>query len=116
MMGCRDFERDLLTAIPDARSRAAVVAVLERWRGLSIYLPFRPKNSRRQQAAANMLENGMDSADITDALRLRFGISDRQARRDLAAAKASFVPNVQTICPPAPQKWELPQQSERTVT
>jgi len=108
MMGCRDFERDLLTAIPDARSRAAVVAVLERWRGLSIYLPFRRKNSRRQQAAANMLENGMPAGDIADALRQRFGISDRQARRDITAARALLVPNVQTSCPPAPQKCERP--------
>ncbi len=116
MMPCRDFERSLLEAICDPRSRAAAVAVLERWRGMSIYLPFRPKNSRRQQAAARMLENGMTAADIADTLRQRFGISDRQARRDIAAARPLLVPNVKKSCPPAAGECELPHSPERTIT
>jgi hypothetical protein len=86
-MASPEFERDLLGAIVDPRSRANVVAVLERWRGISIYLRGRQKNARRQQAAANMLANGMEAADIAAALRERYGICDRQARRDIERAR-----------------------------
>ena len=87
MMACRDFEADLLAAIPDPRSRVNVIATLERWRGMSIYLRSRPEKFRRIQAAANMLANGMDGPEIADALRKRFRISDRTARRDVQRAR-----------------------------
>jgi Mor family transcriptional regulator len=86
-MASPEFERDLMEAIVDPLSRAKVVAVLERWRGVSIYLRSRKKNARREQAARNMIVNGMESPDIADALRQRYGICDRQARRDVRRAR-----------------------------
>ncbi len=90
----RDFERDLLDSISDPRSKVATIATLERWRGRSIYLPARPRNARRQQAALRMLENHMEPGEIAEALQQRFNISDRQARRDIAIARAIGMTNV----------------------
>lgn len=115
MMAREDFECDLLAATADPFLRAKLISILERWRGVPIYLRSRRKNARRQQAARNMLANGMESADIAAALRARFGISDRQARRDIAAARPLLVPNVKKSCPPAPVGCELPQQPKRTT-
>lgn len=114
MRALRDFEQDLLAATADPFLRAKLVAILERWRGVPIYLRSRKKNARRQQAARNMLSNGMASADIAAALRERFLVSDRQARRDIAAARPLLVPNVKKSCPPAPVGCELSHHPKRT--
>jgi hypothetical protein len=114
-MARRDFEIDLLAAITDPLQRAKLIAILERWRGVPIYLRARKKNARRQQAARNMVINGMESADIAAALRERFSITDRTARRDVASAKAALVPNVKKSCPSALLQCELPHSPERTT-
>ncbi len=86
MTRAADFERALLTAIPDPRSRLAAIAVLARFRGKSVYLPTPGKKERRQQAAANMLRT-MAPAEVADVLRERWNISERTARRDVKEAR-----------------------------
>lgn len=93
-MAGRDFEQDLLEAIGDPRSKLAVIKTLERWRGRAIYLAARPRNARRRQAALRMIENGMDPWEIAVALCARFGVSERQARRDIAYARTAQMTNV----------------------
>ena len=79
-----DFERALLDAIRDPRSRIAAIGVLERYRGATIYLPVPPKAERRQRAVWRMCEAGMARDEIIEAARSRWNVSERTIRRDLA--------------------------------
>lgn len=81
------FIRDLVDNMPTASAKLAVVSVLAKWSGQTIYLPTESKAGRRQRAAENMLANGMTPAAIVDALRQRFGISQRTAQRDVKSAR-----------------------------
>jgi Mor family transcriptional regulator len=93
MTGAR-FVQDLVSAMPSPQARMILIAVLARYEGRSIHLPRTPKAERRQQAASNMLGNHMDTAKIVSALVERFGISDRQAHRDIKAARQNGKTNV----------------------
>lgn len=52
-----------------------------------MYLPTSNKTERRVRAAASMLGNGMQPAEITAALRERFRVTLRTAQRDLDKAR-----------------------------
>jgi Mor family transcriptional regulator len=82
------FCRRLIDSIPDARSRAILIMELAKWGGKTLYLPAGPKRSaRRVSAARNMLNNGMSVAESALAIHERFGISLRQAQRDVESAR-----------------------------
>ena len=77
----------MLEAMPTPAARLACLSVLGRWAGSNVYLPAENKALRRRRAAKNMIDNGMTSGDIVQALRERFKISDRTALRDVSSAR-----------------------------
>lgn len=81
------FIRDLVDNMPTPNAKLAVVSVLAKWSGQTVYLPMDSKAKRRQRAAEHMLVNGMAPAAVADALRQRFGISLRTAQRDVSSAR-----------------------------
>jgi hypothetical protein len=82
------FCRRLIDSMPDPRSRAVLIMELAKWGGKTLYLPAGPKRSaRRVSAARNMVGNGMSDAEAALALHERFGISLRQAQRDVESSR-----------------------------
>lgn len=82
------FVADLLAAMPSPQARLLLAARLARYAGRTVYLPAQSKAERRIRAAQNMLASGdMSDADITNTLHERFGVSVRQAQRDVSAAR-----------------------------
>jgi Mor family transcriptional regulator len=94
------FQRELIDSMPSPHSKLVAIAVCAKWAGASIYLPAGSKAARRVAAATHALRNGMSPADVTALLRVRYGISARQASRDVRKAK----PNVSETCPPSTVK------------
>lgn len=85
-----DFERSLLDAISEPRSRLALISVLARFRGQTIYLPTERTGVRRQRQALNMLKQQMPGDEIVHALCIRWNISERTARRDVERARGQI--------------------------
>jgi hypothetical protein len=83
------FQRELIDAAPTPQARLAVISVLAKYAGATLYLPIPPKSARRVAAARHALGNGMSDADVANVLRQRFNISARQALRDVTAAKTN---------------------------
>jgi hypothetical protein len=83
------FQRELIDAAPTPQARLAVISVLAKYAGATLYLPTQPKSTRRVAAARHALGNGMSDADVASILRERYGISSRQAGRDVKAAKTN---------------------------
>lgn len=82
-----DFVNDLINAMPNPASRMMLIACLKKYAGQKVYLPVESKSERRLNAAANMLNNGMEVSAIISALVERFGISSRTAERDIQNAR-----------------------------
>ena len=82
-----NFVDSLLAAMPTPGARLALLSVLARWSGATIYLPCESKTKRRQRAAKRMLDNRMTAADVARALRERYGVSSRTAYRDVSIAR-----------------------------
>jgi hypothetical protein len=81
-----NFIDDLLGALPDmARLRAH--AVLIRYAGQTVYLPTGSKADRRRQVALNLLKNSQTPAEAAAVIAERFGVTRRQAARDVQFAK-----------------------------
>jgi len=80
------FMRELFAGLQTPAEAARAAAYLDGWAGKHVYLPIESKQARRVQAARNMAANGMTDAAIVQALRERFSVSCRTARRDAVAA------------------------------
>jgi Mor family transcriptional regulator len=80
------FADELLAAMPTPAARLACLSLLAKYAGTSVYLPANSKAERRSRVAAHMLENGMNTGEAVQALRTRFGVSERTAWRDVANA------------------------------
>jgi hypothetical protein len=82
------FADALLAAMPDTRARLAALTILAKWASCTVYIPaIEQRARRRERAAVNMLANGMDGGEAVEALRQRFGVSQRSAWRDVNAAR-----------------------------
>ena len=81
------FVDDLIAAMPTPGAKLAALSVLGKWAGAVVYLPTESKAQRRRRAAKHMLDNMMLPADIAQALRERYGVSDRTAFRDVSSAR-----------------------------
>lgn len=86
-MSSKRFVEQLIAAMPTPGARLSLLSVLGRWAGATVYLPSQSKALRRQRSAKNMLDNGMSPGEIAQALRERYGVSDRTAARDVSAAR-----------------------------
>jgi len=82
------FTRELFAGLHTPAEAARAAGYLDGWAGKHVYLPIENKQARRVQAARNMTGNGMADAAIVQALRDRFPVSCRTARRDVEAAHA----------------------------
>jgi hypothetical protein len=80
------FCRRLIDAMPTLQSRTILLMELGRWSGKTIYLPAAKRNKRRVDVARNLLENSMTSAEAALIIHERFGVTMRQAQRDVKAA------------------------------
>lgn len=90
----QSFVDSLLASVPES-SRAAVLLTLHEWQGSTIYVPMQSRAEHRIAVAEKLLLQGMTTADAVTGLRERFGISARQAQRDVLNAKT----NVVKACP-----------------
>ena len=84
-----NFVEDLLHEFEDGGiARLRIVRVLAKYAGRSVYVPADRGADRRVQAALHMLTGKEKSPqEIVEILRTRYRISDRQAWRDIAAAR-----------------------------
>jgi Mor family transcriptional regulator len=80
------FCRRLVDAMPTLQAKTACMMELQKWGGKTLYLPAQKRGPRRVTAAANMLANQMTKGDAAQAIHERFGVSMRQAQRDVKAA------------------------------
>lgn len=80
------FCRTLIDAMPDAQARVILVMQLGRFSGKTIYLPAQKKNKRRAEVASSLLKNEMTSAEAALIIHERFGVTMRQAQRDVKQA------------------------------
>jgi len=80
------FCRTLIDAMPDAQARVICVMQLGKWSGKTIYLPAQKKNKRRVEAASSLLENDRTPAEAALIIHERFGVTMRQAQRDVKQA------------------------------
>jgi hypothetical protein len=67
------------------------ISVLARYAGTTLYLPTESKAKRRQRAARHALGNGVGDSDAAAMLRERYGVSARQASRDVKTAKTKVL-------------------------
>lgn len=81
------FEKELVGALKDPLARISALRVIERYRGMTVYIQCRPAQARRVLAARNMLSNGLASGEIARALAERFRITARTAYRDVNLAR-----------------------------
>ena len=83
------FCRALIDSMPTPHARLLCVMELAKWAGTTIYLPAEKPAGRRRNAARNMLTNGMTPAEVAIALRARYGVTIRQAQRDIKKCQMS---------------------------
>lgn len=82
------FIAELLDAVKDPVSRAALALRLRRYAGQTIYLPTQSDRARRRETAHKLLRE-MDRAEAVAVLMERFGVSERTARRDTFSEKVA---------------------------
>lgn len=84
MVPVKTFVQSLLDAVPSGTQRIAVVSVLTRWAGQTIYIPMDNMQVRRRREARRMADAGLERGEIVETLRDQFGISARTAARDVS--------------------------------
>lgn len=84
-MSGRVFHAELLQAVPPEHRRA-LVAVLRRWHGWTLYLPA-PADPRLDAAAVGMVAAGTPTADAARALQARYGVARSTAYAALQRAR-----------------------------
>lgn len=97
MKSANSFVDDLHAAMPTPNARLLLTACLAKYAGLTVYIPTEPKQDRRVRAAANMLANGMGTANIAAAIVQRFNVSKRTAERDVKAARSLSLKDAASI-------------------
>ncbi|MGA7181406.1 MAG: hypothetical protein WBX11_17725 [Thiobacillaceae bacterium] len=73
--------------MPTAHARVVCVMELQKWSGKTVYFPASKQGERRVGAALNMIRGGMSAADAALAIHERFGVTMRQAYRDIKTAR-----------------------------
>ena len=91
------FLQALLRAMPTPQAQTALLLEVQKWEGVTLYLPMQSKAARRARAALNMLDNQMSPADVATALQERFGVCERTAWRDVAIARKKSASDVSTM-------------------
>lgn len=81
------FVSELINTLADPTSRIRVISLLAKYAGQVVYIPVSKESDRRVRAAANMLANDVQPAEVVSTLVSRFGISARTAQRDVSAAR-----------------------------
>lgn len=81
------FIQDVLEGLGTPAARMAFLSRVAKYSGRAIYIPASSKAARRVQAAVRMLENLMPEREIAVAIHDRFGVTERQARRDIKTAR-----------------------------
>lgn len=84
-MSGRAFHAELLQAVP-LEHRRALVAVLRRWHGWTLYLPA-PADARLDAAAVALVNAGTPTADAARALQTRYGVARSTAYAALQRAR-----------------------------
>lgn len=72
--------------MPTPQARTALVLELQKFGGLTIYIPTPSRAARRRRAAENILAQGMSRAEAACVLKERFQVAMRTAQRDVANA------------------------------
>lgn len=89
MSNSEKFINELMDIGKLEKPKIAVLNLLMKWQGYSIYIPRESKSDRRIRAAIGMLTNGMNKSEISSALIKRFGITSRQSYTDIKRAEIS---------------------------
>lgn len=80
------FCRRLIDAMPTPQARMICTMELSKWAGKTLYLPTTKRGKRRVDAARNLLDNEKSRAEAALIIHERFGITLRQAQRDVKTA------------------------------
>lgn len=80
------FCRALVDSAPNAQARTLLLMELAKWSGKTIYLPCSKRNKRRIEVAVSLLENERTPAEAALIIHERFGVTMRQAQRDVKTA------------------------------
>lgn len=83
------FMRRLIDCMPSPEARMVCVMELGRWQGKTLYIPTEKRGERRRKAALNMLDQGKSPADAALIIHERYGVSLRQAQRDIKHCQMS---------------------------
>lgn len=88
----REFVEALLSCAEDRATACRLRAVLAHWHGARVRISATQQRRARVAAAAVAVSSGVGSAEASALLAARFGLSLRQARRYVAAARSSLAP------------------------
>jgi hypothetical protein len=80
------FCRALLNSLPNPEARTRLLMELAKWSGKTLYIPAVRRNKRRVQVARSLLENDRNAAEAALIIHERFGVTMRQAQRDVKQA------------------------------